>query len=85
MPRTCSLPGTGLKDSVENLTESQAGPWRCGRWSRGRCQLAGADGGSGSRQQWADAVFMTFSSSSSAFCSKILFFFNPASNLFSHY
>lgn len=31
---------------------------------------------SGTSKQWVDAVFMTFSSSGFAFCSKILFF-NP--------
>lgn len=52
----------GLRGDFDR--ELQTGPWSCGRWSWGRYQLAGADRKeSGSSEQWADAVFMMFSSS----------------------
>lgn len=78
MLRTCGLPGMGLSYWGETLTENckhgleavAGAAERATSWP----ELTRKE--SGSSKQWADAVFMTFSSSGFAFCSKILFFFN---------
>ena len=59
--RTCSLLGTGLRDRAGNVTENFTGGLVALEGGAGGIQLAGAaEEGSGSSQQWADAVFVTF-------------------------